>query len=44
LFTDIFSHEIFNDMRLLYYYGQLSADQYIQEMDRTIRMMQMEGN
>jgi len=44
LFTDIFSHEIFEDMRLLYYYGQLNADQFIQEMDRTIRMMQMEGN
>jgi len=43
LFTDIFSHEIFKDIRNLYLNGQYSADQYIHEMDRTVRMMQMEG-
>jgi ABC-type glycerol-3-phosphate transport system substrate-binding protein len=42
LTSDIFNQEVFKDMLSLYLNGQLTADQFVQEMDRVVRMMELE--
>jgi hypothetical protein len=44
LTPNMYFQGVFNDLQSLYINGQLNIDQFVEEMDRTVWMMQMEGN